>query len=103
MELFRQNSEKYETNFVTVDQAIQKCLLNQTTHHNKLTNHELRLCKIEEKILIWNTYKMNVDDFEIYKNKIRQELIENQFNMSNNSNHFAMVENFVEKYVPVRI
>ena len=58
---------------------------------------------MEETILKWSTAKLNVGDFDIYKNEIRQELIENQFSMSNNVNHFAMVENFVEKYIPVRI
>lgn len=70
---------------------------------NKLSNHEARLLKNEETVVKWDISKMDVDDFEKYKHQIRQELINNDYNMSNNVNHFAMVENFVEKYIPVRI
>jgi len=35
--------------------------------------------------------------------KIDQEIVRLKVDVDNHGNHFAMVENFVEKYVPIRI
>lgn len=42
-------------------------------------------------------------DFEKEANKVNSDLEHIRSEVENHGNHFAMVENFVEKYIPVRI
>jgi hypothetical protein len=47
--------------------------------------------------------KIDEDTFKGFREQTDLLLTQFKEKLENNTNHFAMVENFVEKYIPVRI
>eukprot|EP00347_Sterkiella_histriomuscorum_P004957 403358437 len=69
----------------------------------QLENHDQWLHKIQEQANHIDKNKCDISDVNVDLKKIDQELDKIKLDVDNHGNHFAMVENFVEKYIPIRI
>ena len=47
--------------------------------------------------------KLNIGEFETFDVWVKEQVDQIKKKSENNSNHFAMVENFIEKYLPLQI
>lgn len=47
--------------------------------------------------------KLETTDFDSHKKKMENDMEKIRYDLENYGDHFAMVENFVEKYIPIRI
>ena len=68
-----------------------------------MQKHEDWLHKVQEQANKLEFKKVNLKEFEKVKQRVDIELEISREVQENHENHFAMVENFVEKFVPIRI
>ncbi len=68
-----------------------------------MKKHEGWLHKVQEQANKLEFKKLNQKDFEKHRTRVDIELDIQREVSENHENHFAMVENFVEKFVPIRI
>ena len=58
---------------------------------------------LQKKVTHLTKNKIDEDTFKGFREQTDLLLTQFKEKLENNTNHFAMVENFVEKYIPVRI
>mmetsp|Transcript_10896 Transcript_10896/g.16541 ORF Transcript_10896/g.16541 Transcript_10896/m.16541 type:complete len:83 (-) Transcript_10896:387-635(-) len=79
-------------------------LINQTNlAASTLNKHEDWLSRMQHKANDLDFKKLNLKEYEKQMQKVEVSLEIQREVSENHENHFAMVENFVEKFIPIRI
>lgn len=68
-----------------------------------LEKQNTRLSDLNNLLNKLNIEKLDVSSFNRERNRLDNVIKELTEQAENHGNHFAMVENFVEKYIPIRI
>ena len=75
----------------------------QELSRSQLTDHAHRLQTSHSEIRTLQFAKQDANAFEEERGRLDREIMNLKMEAEAHGNHFAMVENFVEKYIPVRI
>lgn len=76
---------------------------NVNVRGKQLRDMEVNILQLQKDVTLLTATKVDKDSFKEFKTLSENNLMAFKENLENNTNHFAMVENFIEKYIPVRI
>ena len=69
----------------------------------KLDNQQKTIEELLKKVELLDNEKHSKQEFAVDLNKVTGMIEKLRLDSENHGNHFAMIENFVEKYIPIRI
>jgi len=103
MDKFRKKGLEHDHLLLRLEQTVQTLENREKMQQARLDNHGESLVSHLAKLNELSYQKHDARAFEVDKEALDSELFTIKTDAANHANHFAMVENFIEKYIPVRI
>lgn len=94
---------RYDLKLIRQDQRVGALEAQGKVDIKMLEQHQGRLDGHKAEIIDLQATKLTIKAFEDERLHLRSDILQLREQAENNGNHFAMVENYVEKYLPVRV